>query len=192
MFGCTKALRLTLGHEFEIVEKLKAHEEVWITLPEEDIQRGVSESPVDHCSTLEIETNCLFLKNNLNMLIPPDCSLDQLQEVLKRNLDNTLPCIVYSIINDILSDTVSIVCDYVSSIMLLYCFQNIQEIRIIKEKYPDLPILFISVLDNRVSSNTESLTESEQHLLENGDGDIKLKKFNSVKSQLLRLGMFIN
>lgn len=58
----------------------------------------------------------------------------------------------------------------------------------IKEKFPDLPILFVCILDNQVSSNTESLTESEQHLLENGDEDIKSKKLTHVKNQLIRLG----
>lgn len=96
-----------MGSEFEIVEKLRAHEEPWITLPEEDIQRGQTESPSDHCLTVEAEINNGFLQNNVHILLPPDCSTEELGDILTKNLDNILPCILYCICSDVLSDNVS-------------------------------------------------------------------------------------
>lgn len=57
----------------------------------------------------------------------------------------------------------------------------------IKEKFIDQPILFVSIESNKISEHcsTESLTESEQHQYENGD-DLKVSK--DIENQLIRLG----
>lgn len=86
---------------------MKAHEEPWITLPDQDIRRGLSESPLDHCPTVEVEINNSFLQSNVNILITPDCSSDELSDLLTKNLESNLPCILYCICDDVLSDTVS-------------------------------------------------------------------------------------
>jgi receptor-interacting serine/threonine-protein kinase 5 len=46
----------------------------------------------------------------------------------------------------------------------------------------------VSVSDAGVSQNTESLTESEQHLLECNDGQKTLTKMQNLRDQLIRLG----
>lgn len=46
----------------------------------------------------------------------------------------------------------------------------------------------MSVSDAGVSQNTESLTESEQHLLECNDGQKTLTKMQNLRDQLIRLG----
>lgn len=54
----------------------------------------------------EVEINNLFLRNNVNILLPPDCSSDELSDILTKNLESSLPFILYSICSDVLSDTV--------------------------------------------------------------------------------------
>lgn len=105
-FGHTKEIRLCLGEEFEIVEKLKAYEKPWITVPESDIIRTPHEAPIDHCPVLEIKLNAPILKDKVNLVIPPDCASDTLSEVLIKSLDNVLPVIVYIINEESLSDEV--------------------------------------------------------------------------------------
>lgn len=105
-YGHTKEIRLCLGEEFEIVEKLKAYEKPWITVPESDIIRTAQEAPIDHLPVLDIKLNAPILKDKVNLIIPPDCSSDTLSEVLIKSLDNVLPVIVYIINDESLSDEV--------------------------------------------------------------------------------------
>lgn len=169
--GQHKHIRLTLGADFEIVEDLRAHEAPFTVIPESDLRRGKHESPADHCSTLEVElSSSRLLKENIQVLIPPDCHVDELREVLCRYGDGILPILVYAVTNDTFSDT------------------NIQEFGVLKEKFPDCSILFvsISISENECTASTESLTESEQHLFEKSGR--RSRKFKSVKTQLCRLG----
>lgn len=160
MYGHKKTIRLTLGHEFEIVERLKAHEEPWITIPEEDLQRDENECPLDHCPSLEVSLNHPVLKDNLQILIPPDCSSEQLPGILK-NVENILPVIIYAITEELLNDKVrelTVLCN-----LLIVLLQNIEDIHKLKEIYPDLPILFVCMSQTDCVINDEAFTESERH-----------------------------
>ncbi|XP_030756572.1 dual serine/threonine and tyrosine protein kinase-like isoform X2 [Sitophilus oryzae] len=176
-YGPTKSIHLTLGNEIEIVENLKAHEGFWDCIPEEDLRRGDNESLLDHCPSLEVILKHNVLKENVKILIPPDCSPNELGEVLEKVMENILPVIVYAVSENQLSDL------------------NIQEIRNLKTIY-EIPFLFVSLADNcnleaKISSmSTESLTESEKHVVEscNQASDIKL---GCLRDQLIRLG-YIN
>lgn len=106
LYGQKRAIRLTLGLEYEIVENLKAHEEPWTTIPEKDLQRDDNECLVDHCPSLEVMIDNPFLRDNIQILIPPDCSVDQIAGVMK-GIESVLPVILYAITEDLLSDKVS-------------------------------------------------------------------------------------
>ncbi|XP_064215585.1 dual serine/threonine and tyrosine protein kinase isoform X1 [Tribolium castaneum] len=164
-YGHSKNIRLTWGDEYEIVEKLKAHEKPWVTIPEEDLQRIGD----DLCASLEVEICHTLLKDNANIMVPPDCQPDQVHEILNKHMKSVLPVIIYAVSEDILSDS------------------NIQEIRKFKELY-NLPFLFVSVSNIGPSQSTESLTESEQHLLECNGGQKTLSKMQNLRDQLVRLG----
>lgn len=107
IYGHSKNIRLTLGHDIEIVEKLKAHEKPWITIPEEDLQRNDDESLLDHCPAVEVDLNHSILKENVKIMVPADCEADELTEVLSKHVDNILPVVIYAVYEDILNDAVS-------------------------------------------------------------------------------------
>ncbi|KAL3289629.1 hypothetical protein HHI36_023039 [Cryptolaemus montrouzieri] len=169
LYGLKKNIRLTLGHEYEILEKLKAHDHQWVTIPEEDIQLNDRECPTEHCPSLEVELCHPMLKDNVVIMVPPDCQSDQYSDILNRHTKNVLPVIIYAVSEDVLSD------------------HNIQEIKKLKDIFK-LPFLFVSVSNSQKTSviSTESLTESEQHLLE--FGHIAHTKLQNLRDQLLRLG----
>ncbi|KAJ8926827.1 hypothetical protein NQ314_020677 [Rhamnusium bicolor] len=172
MYGDSKNVRLTLGHEIEIVEKLKAHEEAWMTIPEEDLQRRDDECLLDHCPSLEVELCHLILKENVQIMVPADCEVDELTEILNKHTNNVLPIVIYAVYEEILNDS------------------NIQEIRKLKDIYKT-QFLFVSVSNMETFClNTESLTESEQHSVEFNSGQ-KYTKLQNLQDQLVRLG-FIN
>lgn len=120
MYGSKKSVRLTLGLEYEIVENLIAHEEAWVTIPEKDLRREETESPIDHCPSLEIHLNNSLLRDNIQILIPPDCSPDQIPRVLK-SIGNVLPVIIYSITEELLSDRVSSFTLLLFMYVLMFC-----------------------------------------------------------------------
>ncbi|KAJ3639900.1 hypothetical protein Zmor_003270 [Zophobas morio] len=161
----SRNIRLTWGHEYEIVEKLKAHENPWVTIPEEDLQRTGD----DVCASLEVEIDHPLLKDNANIMVPPDCHIDHLPEILNKYMSNTLPVIIYAVSEDILSDS------------------NIQEIRKLKEIF-NSPFLFVTVSNIEPSQSTDSLTESEQHLVERNGGQHYLQQMQNLRDQLIRLG----
>ncbi|XP_017783066.1 PREDICTED: dual serine/threonine and tyrosine protein kinase-like isoform X2 [Nicrophorus vespilloides] len=165
--GIHKSIRLTLGHEYEIVEELKANECKWNMIPEEDLQRTETESHLEHCPTIEIELPHPFLKENVSIIVPPESPIEDFKDVLSKNMDHHFPILIYAVSNDILSDN------------------HIQEIKIINEKYAELPIIFVSV-SAEDSKSTESLTESEQHLQELQCE--RLRRLSNLKNQLKRLG----
>ncbi|KAL1493339.1 hypothetical protein ABEB36_011413 [Hypothenemus hampei] len=171
-YGPIKSIHLTLGHEIEIVEELKAHEETsWVTIPEEDLRREDRDNLLDHCPSIEVILKHKLLKDNVKVMVPPDCHLDQLVEVLGRFSENILPVIIYSVSDDMLSDL------------------NIQEIKKLKDVFL-VPFLFVTVsnVDDHLykyALSTESLTESEKHLVESQNSESKLQ---SLRQQLSRLG----
>ncbi|XP_050314331.1 dual serine/threonine and tyrosine protein kinase-like isoform X2 [Anthonomus grandis grandis] len=176
MYGPTKSIYLTLEHEIEIVEKLNAHQDSsWVTIPEEDLKRNDTENLLDHCPSVEVVLKNKILKENFNISIPPDCQLEQLVEIISNRIEKVLPVIVYVVSEDTLSDA------------------NIQEIRKLKDIY-SVPFLFVSVssgtrvAEAMLADSTESLTESEKHLVESQRSENHL---HSLREQLTRLG-FLN
>lgn len=176
-YGPTRSIHLTLENEIEIVENLKAHEDSsWVTIPEEDIKRKPNENLLDHCPSIEVILKHNILKDNVKIVVPPDCPPDQLVQVMGKLMENVLPVIVYAVSEDTLSDL------------------NIQEIRKLKNLY-QIPFLFVSVTtklsDSSISTlSTESLTESEKHLVESRS-QVSYNKLHCLRDQLIRLG-YIN
>lgn len=180
-----------LGEEIEIVENLNVHEEPnWETIPEEDIQRNDKENLLDHCPSIEVILKHKLLKENVKIVVPPDCHQDQLVEVLDKIGKKGLPVIIYAVSEDTLSDFVSLSSLWKRMFMNLNIpipLQNIQEIRKLKDLFL-APFLFVSVNTIELPVlNTESLTESEKHSLEN-NGKESVKHLHSLKEQLVRLG----
>lgn len=101
-YGSSKNVRLTWDNEYEIVEKLKSHEKPWTTIPEQDLIRIG-----DTCASLEVEFCHVLLKDNVNIMVPPDSNLDQLLEVLSKHMNKVLPIIIYTVSENILTDSVS-------------------------------------------------------------------------------------
>ncbi|VEN57692.1 unnamed protein product [Callosobruchus maculatus] len=165
-YGTSRNLRLTLHREIEIVEKLHAHDTPWVMVPEADIQRRDDENLLDHCPWLDIELPQAILKENVNIVVPPDVEIVQLSEMMSKCLDNILPIVVYAISEEIVTDT------------------NIQEIRKLKDLYK-VPFLFVNISTTKAS--TESLIKSEQHLIE-CNGSQKVSKIHNLHDQLVRLG----
>ncbi|KAJ8986249.1 hypothetical protein NQ317_009955 [Molorchus minor] len=169
IYGQTKNIRLTLGHEIEIVEQLKAHEKPWVTIPVEDLLRGDEESLLDHCPSLEVELCNSILRENVEIVVPADCEVDELSEILNKNMNNVLPLVIYSVSEEILNDS------------------NIQQIRKLKDIYK-IPLLFVNVTSTEHTSlSTESLTESEQHTAEL-EAARESAKLQNLRDQLVRLG----
>lgn len=106
MYGHSKNIRLTLGHDIEIVEQLKAHEKPWITIPEEDLRRNDDESLLDHCPAVEVDLNHSILKENMKIMVPADCEVEELTEALSKYVNNILPIVIYSVYEEVLNDTV--------------------------------------------------------------------------------------
>lgn len=116
-YSQTTTIRLTLGCEFEIVENLKAHQESWNTVPEDDLQRSIHECPLEHCPSVDITICHPFLRENLQFFIPPDSLPEQIPAVLK-NIENILPVIVYSITDETLNDIVRVLITFGISCMI--------------------------------------------------------------------------
>lgn len=105
-YGAAKSIHLTLGSEIEIVEHLKAHEGIWECIPEEDLKMKDDENLLDHCPSLEVVLKHNLLKENVKIMVLPECALDQLQDLLNKTLENILPVIVYAVSETSLSDMV--------------------------------------------------------------------------------------
>lgn len=127
----------------------------------EDLIRRDNEFPLDHCPTIEVELCNSVLRENVVIVVTPDCPMEHLGDMLVKQLDNVLPILIYVISGEILTDT------------------DIQDIRLIKEKYPDSPILFINMSGSEVRN---VYCESDERL------DSLQKTYNSLRSQLTRLG----
>ncbi|CAH1153536.1 unnamed protein product [Phaedon cochleariae] len=170
IYGHTKNIHLTLGHEIEIVERLQAHEKSWTTIPDGDLQRGDNECLLEYCPSLEVELPHIVLKENVKLMVPPDCPPEQLTETLYKYVENVLPIVVYTTSEGVLSDA------------------NIQEIRKLKDIYK-VPFLVFSVWNGETKTcSTESLTESEQHSLE-PENDHEFRNLQNLRDQLIRLGL---
>lgn len=107
MYGQSKAIRYVLHDDIEIVDKLEANEKPWTTIPDVDLQRKEHECVFDHCPSLEIDLPHVILKENVNVMVPPDCVVDKLSDMLNKYLDDILPIVVYMLSDDVLTDSVS-------------------------------------------------------------------------------------
>ncbi|KAG5892847.1 hypothetical protein JTB14_022170 [Gonioctena quinquepunctata] len=168
-YGYSRNIRLTFNQDIEIVEKLQDHDKSWTVIPEADLRRREDESLLDHCTSLEVELPHAILKENVSIIVPPDCPVEQLTDVLSKYVKNSLPIVVYTISEGVLTDL------------------NIREIRKLKDLYK-VPFLYVSLaMDEIQISGNESLTESEQHSLE-CNGQKYSANSHQVHDILVRLG----
>lgn len=108
MHGLTKRIRLTLADEYEFLEQLKAYEQPWNIIPDQDLQRLENEVPLEHCPSLEVELCHPFLKENVQIIIPPDCAPTDLADVLTKGVEKIWPVIIYVIVDGVLNENVSV------------------------------------------------------------------------------------
>ncbi|XP_024946197.1 dual serine/threonine and tyrosine protein kinase isoform X2 [Cephus cinctus] len=171
-YGLENHVALTLGLEYEVVERLQANEKPWNTLPVEDLMKSQNEDT--NCPTvLEVRLNQSYLKDGVQIFVAPDVT-NALQVLLRGTL-RILPIFLYALDGEHpLSDEI------------------IEELRNLREAYPYDPILFVSV-----AGKDAELTESEQHKLEkhvnNEVIDVSLKKMPDFRGliwldQLMNLG----
>ncbi|KAF5277559.1 hypothetical protein FQR65_LT15961 [Abscondita terminalis] len=174
-YGHVKEVRLTLEQEYEIVEKLQAYEKPWNTVPEMDLKRTEQECTADHCQALEIRLNSTFLKDKVNILVPPDYPSQYLSDILLKYLNSILPVIIYVVNDESLNDT------------------HIKEIQVIKETFQDLPILFVSITENGgvLSSELEQPVYEETSSSRLDTTNNCHNKFSILRNQLVNLG-YIN
>ncbi|KAF5274541.1 hypothetical protein FQA39_LY07153 [Lamprigera yunnana] len=165
-YGRTKEIRLTLEQEYEIVEKLQALEKPWETVPEMDLKRTEQESLADHCQALEIRLNNVFLQDKVTILVPPDYPPEYLSGILLQYLHSILPVIIYVLSDESLDD------------------MHIKEIRVIKETFQDLPILFVSITENEDIATSSIESSNNETDIKNNYG----RKFTLLQNQLVNLG----
>lgn len=99
--GTMNHVTLTLGSDFELVEKLECHDKPWLIVPEKDLIRPESEKHLPGPLTvLEVGLCNPKLGDNFQLLIPPDWdSLDdvQLHEIMEKGLDDVVPIFLYAL-----------------------------------------------------------------------------------------------
>lgn len=167
LYGRVGHVALTVGLEFEVVEKLQAHEKPWSTVPEEDLLRPADEDmAVEHLAVVEVQICHPIVRDGTTILVVPN--LDYAQPDERASLSHMLQC------DSVLP-------------MLVYCMdqptlsqKDVAELHELKQLLPDSPIFFsMSFLNNGPSSSTNGqpsettleLTESEQHELELQQGN---------------------
>lgn len=180
--GHTNHVTLTLGLEYEIVERLQANEKAWSTLPVEDLTKSGSEDIVGP-TVLEVRLDTSVLKDGVQIFVVPS---NRAIKVLAKGTLGILPIFLYALGEQPLSE------------------QQLEELRDLKETYPYNPVLFVSSLVNiSLDSIDAELTESEQHRLQStmnlcdsdiakDDDGVDIDKINSLGlawlDQLTNLG----
>lgn len=156
-YGETNHVSLTLNLEYEVVERLESNEKTWNTLQAEDLTR--SENDDVNCPTvLEVKVDKPLLRDNVQIFVTPS---DGTTEVLSKGILKILPVFFYALGEQPLSE------------------ENLEELRDLKETYPECPVLFVSSVNSVLIDSTDTeLTESEQHRLqetvyENGSGSVE-------------------
>ncbi|XP_063980139.1 dual serine/threonine and tyrosine protein kinase-like [Diachasmimorpha longicaudata] len=144
-YGPTKHVSLTLGLEYEVVDRVQANEITWKVLPEEDLIKSGNED--SNCPTiLDVKLNRPVLKDNVQIFVVPDITA---VKTLAKGTLGILPIFLYALSDHPLTD------------------ENTAELRELKETYPYTPVLFVSSLINTILDNVDGdLTESEQHRLQ--------------------------
>ncbi|XP_012278453.1 dual serine/threonine and tyrosine protein kinase isoform X2 [Orussus abietinus] len=141
----TNHVSLSLGLEYEVVEKLHANEKSWNTLPTDDLCKSDNEDT--NCPTiLEVKLDQSTLKDGVQIFVVPNGGAI---DILAKGSLGILPIFLYALSDYSLTE------------------QNVEELKNLKETYPYNPVLFVSSLtDVLVESTDEELTESEQHRLQ--------------------------
>uniref|UniRef100_A0A0C9QGB0 Dual serine/threonine and tyrosine protein kinase n=1 Tax=Fopius arisanus TaxID=64838 RepID=A0A0C9QGB0_9HYME len=152
-YGFTNHVSLTLGLEYEVVDRVQANETIWNTLPEEDLKRSDNDDP--NCPTiLEVKLDKAVLKDNVQIFVVPDAAA---VKTLAKGALGILPIFLYALSDHPLTE------------------QNTEELRELKATYPYTPVLFVSSLvSTSVDSVDIDLTESEQHRLQSQSESITL------------------
>ena len=173
-YGPSNHVSLTLGLDYEVLERVHSNEKSWKTLPIEDLTRSGNED--GNCPTiLEVKLDRAVLKDGVQIFVVPD--IGAIKMLAKGALD-VLPIFLYALSEYPLTD------------------ENIEELKDLKETYPYSPVLFISSMTNVSYENTDAdLTESEQHRLQaqidpetsnfptvNGTDSSKIDKMNSLSA----------
>ncbi|XP_011348062.1 dual serine/threonine and tyrosine protein kinase isoform X2 [Ooceraea biroi] len=167
-YGHTNHVSLTLGLEYEVVERLQANEQTWSTLPIEDLAMSLSED-INCPTVLEVKLDQAVLKEGVQIFVVPN---DGVVKILAKGSLGILPIFLYALGEQPLTE------------------KNLEELRDLKDTYPYNPILFISSLANISLDGTDAeLTESEQHSLQSrvevsreskSDDSINIDKMNSL------------
>ncbi|KAK2583040.1 hypothetical protein KPH14_009078 [Odynerus spinipes] len=180
--GHTNHVSLTLGLEYEVVERLQANEKPWSTLPVEDLTKSGTEDVI--CPTvLEVKLDTSILKDGVQIFVVPN---NGAVKILAKGTLGILPIFLYALGEQPLSE------------------QQLEELRDLKETYPYNPVLFVSSLASiSLDSIDAELTESEQHRLQstvnpcdpnltNDEDSVDIDKINSLGltwlDQLTNLG----
>ncbi|XP_043285538.1 dual serine/threonine and tyrosine protein kinase-like isoform X2 [Venturia canescens] len=144
-YGHTNHVSLTLGLEYEVLERVRANEKSWSTLPVEDLTR--SENEDIHCPMiLEVKLDKSLLKDGVQIFVLPD--MDAVRLLSKGNL-NILPIFLYALSEYPLSE------------------ENMAELREMRDIYPHNPVMFVpSLINTSLNSFDAALTESEQHRMQ--------------------------
>lgn len=56
---------------------------------------------------MEVDLNHLILKENVKIMVPADCEVEELMETLSKHVDNILPIVIYAVYEEVLNDNVS-------------------------------------------------------------------------------------
>lgn len=130
-------------------------------IPIEDLVRQDNEFPLDICPTVEVELCNSVLRENVVIMVTPDSSIEHLGDILVKQLDNVLPILIYVISGESLTEN------------------DIQDVRLIKEKYPDSPILFVNMSSSEVRN---VYCKCDEHF------DRMQQIYDNLRDQLTRLG----
>lgn len=199
LYGRVGHVALTVGLEFEVVEKLQAHEKPWSTVPEEDLRRPPGEDmAVEHLAVVEVQICHPIVRDGTTILVVPDLdyALPDERASISHMLqcDTVVPLLVYALDQPNLSQ------------------KDVAELHELKQLLPDSPIFFVMAsqgLSNnagQVKDSTQELTESKQHEVElgqqTGNGPLmeassrgdgrpfwKDSKMNALAQQLESLGL---
>lgn len=135
--GQTSQIALTLGMEYELVERLHANERSWHSIPLEDLARKQSDDA--NCPTiLEVTIDESQLKHGVQIFVVPS---NEPLHALTKGLLRVLPIFIYALGDAPLS------------------LKNLEELREIRENYPDNPVLFVSsLLDVEINGADAELT----------------------------------
>ncbi|XP_066997388.2 dual serine/threonine and tyrosine protein kinase [Anabrus simplex] len=120
---------VVLNLNFKEIEVAQTAEKTWLVVPVEDLRRPESEKiSQENVTMLEVYISHPLLQNNVQLIVPPDQDcLDKkaFKKMLEDDLRAVLPIVLFAVGGEALSP------------------QHIEELRELKELYPELPVYFI-------------------------------------------------